>query len=122
MFHVMSTGDGIITFEDFVLAFRQSRKEELAKADHERQANLRQTFQVTGSYDARTDSLKVFKVFVFFLLFNMHCKPFPLGTAQSTSCFICFADLRPPELRYHQPQGHLERYAESGKGHDAGGE
>ncbi|KAF0314491.1 Calmodulin [Amphibalanus amphitrite] len=39
-------GDGIITFEDFVEAFRTSRREELAKADHERQANLRQTFQI----------------------------------------------------------------------------
>ena len=40
------SGDGIITFEDFVQAFRQARKNELAKADHERQANLRKTFQV----------------------------------------------------------------------------
>ena len=40
------SGDGIITFEDFVQAFRQARKEELAKAVHERQANLRKTFQV----------------------------------------------------------------------------
>jgi len=39
-------GDGIITFEDFVHAFRQARQEELAKADHERQANLRKTFQI----------------------------------------------------------------------------
>ena len=42
----LPAGDGMITFEDFVHAFRRNRKEELAKADHERQANLRQAFQV----------------------------------------------------------------------------
>ena len=77
MFHVMSTGDGIITFEDFVLAFRQSRKEELAKADHERQANLRQTFQVTGQLHVNgiegrlRETCSTFD-FIFDFLLNMH--------------------------------------------------
>ena len=39
-------------------AFRQARKEELAKADYERQANLRKTFQVRLSAGSRSQQRK----------------------------------------------------------------